>query len=243
MDKVANAEMLVIYLVEKAQTVMHKQREEWMTEDEKVLVSEAREIGFKVSEAIQKAQDEADAISNAEGVRWPAPYQALVDELDPLIERRDITTRFSKAMGSLVKNPYYYYYARPGSFDPWNRVLQGTLANEVFEAWQTGGRDASFTRMNLIQYQMDNKNRSGSKAQRSRDEWNRRYTQRRNDAARIAEREIHAANPSWETTLQEHRKLGATLETRKADDLALFQEPINEALKELQAALAEAVNV
>jgi len=242
MDKVANTEMLVIYLVEKAQTVMHKQREEWMTEDEKILVSEAREIGFKVSEAIQKAQDEADAISNAEGVQWPAPYQALVDELDPLIERRDITTRFSKAMGSLVKNPYSYY-GRPSSFHPWNRVLQGTLANEVFEAWQTDGRNTASTRINLIQYKMDNKNRSGSKAQQARDEWNRRYTQRRNDAARIAEREIHAANPSWETTLQEHRKLGATLETRKADDLALFHGTINEALKDLQAALAEAVNV
>ena len=242
MDKVANTEMLVIYLVEKAQTVMNKQREEWITEDEKVLVSEAREIGFKVSEAIRKAQDEADAISNAEGVQWPAPYQALVDELDPLIERRDITTRFRKAMGSLVKNPYSYQ-GRPSSFHPWNRVLQGTLANEVFEAWRTGGRDASFTRMNLIQYKMDNKTRSGSKANQARDEWNRRYTQRRNDAARIAEREIHAANPSWETTLQEHRKLGATLETRKADDLALFHGTINEALKDLQAALAEAVNV
>ena len=222
---------------------MNKRLDEWMTEDEKALVSEAREIEVKVGDAIRKAQDEANAISVAEGVQWPAPYQALVDELAPLREREHTANRFRRAIGNLSNNPYSPSYHQRHIGHPWKKVMAPTLAEEVFEAWQTGGRNTSFTRINLIRYQMDNKTRSGSKANQARDEWNRRYTQRRNDAARIAEREIHAANPSWETTLQEHRKLGATLETRKADDLALFHGTINEALKDLQAALAEAVYV
>jgi hypothetical protein len=227
MDYVENAEMRVIELVEQAQAVMHKQNEEWMTEDDKLLQSEAMVIKDNVSDAIRKAERLAEAII-PERV-YPAPYQALLDELAPLLERKGIADRFCKAMGAISKNPYYGH----GKTHPWNRVLSHALANDVFAIWQTDGRDINYARLGQIRYQMDNKSRQGSKVEQARDEWNRVYTQQVATAVREAEAEIHAANPSWATILKEYSKLGQTLEARKATELALFKEPIRKALDNL----------
>lgn len=236
MNKVEKAENRFIELVEQAAAVMHKRTEEWITEDEKHLRSEAGVIGDNVSDAIRKAERLAEAITSTERV-YPAPYQALLDELAPLMERKGIVDRFRSAMGVIAKNPYDRY----GRTHPWNKVLSPTLANEVFASWQTDGRDINHARLGLIRYQMDNKSRRGSKVDQARDEWNRVYNQRIAIARREAEAEIHAANPSWAAILKEQGKLGQTVEARKATELASFREPIEEALIELRTALAESV--
>lgn len=236
MDKVEQAEKKVIELVEQAEAVMQRYPETWMTEDEKHLQSEARAIRNHVSDAIQKAERLVQAATSAERT-YPAPYQALLDELAPLTERKGIVDRFRKAMGAISKNPYYSH----GKTHPWNRVLSSTLASDVFAIWQTDGRDTDYAHIATIHRQMDNKSRQGSKVEQAQDEWNRVFIQRRDIARHEAEVEIHAANPSWAAILQEDRKLGQTLEARKGAELALFKEPIEEALIELRTALAESM--
>jgi len=236
MNKVEKAEKRVIELVEQAQAVMNKHSGEWVTEDEKLLQHEARFIRDNVSDAIRKAERLAEAITSTER-GYPAPYQALLDELAPLMERKGIVDRFRKAMGAIAENPYHRY----GETHPWNKVLSQTLANEVLASWQTDGRDINHARLGQIRYQMDNKSRRGSKVDQARDKWNRVYNQRIAIAGREAEAEIHAANPSLAVILKKERKLEETLEARKATELALFKEPIAEALIELRTALAESV--
>jgi hypothetical protein len=235
-DKVEKAENRFIELVEQAQAVMNKHSEEWMTEDEKLLQHEARFIRNHVSDAIQKAERLVEAATSAERV-YPAPYQALLDELAPLTERKGIVDRFRKAMGAIAENPYHRY----GKTHPWNKVLSPTLANDVFAIWQTDRRDTDYAHIAMIHRQMENKSRQGSKVAQARDEWNRAYRRRRDIAGREAEAEIHAANPSLAVILKKERKLEETLEARKGAELALFKEPIAEALIELRTALAESV--
>ena len=236
MDKVEKAEKKVIELVEQAEAVMQRYPETWMTEDEQHLQSEARAIRNHVSDVIQKAERLAENITSTERT-YPAPYQALRDELAPLNERKGIVDRFRKAMGAISKNPYYSH----GETHPWNRLLSSTLANDVFAIWQVDGRDTDHTRIAIIERQMDNKSRQGSKVAQARNEWIRVFIQRRDIARREAEVEIHAANPSWAAILQEDRKLRQTLEARKATELASFKEPIEEALIALRTALAESM--
>ena len=236
MDKVEQAENRVIELVEQAEAVMQRSPETWMTEDEKHLQSEARAIRNHVDAAIQRAERLAETITSTERT-YPAPYQALLDELAPLTERKGIVDRFRRAMGAISKNPYYSY----GKTHSWDRVLSSTLANDVFAIWQDDGRDTDFTHIAMIHRQMENKSRQGSKVAQARNEWNRVFTQRRDIARHEAEVEIHAANPSWAEILQEDRKLGHTLESRKVAELALFKEPIEEALIDLRTALAESI--
>jgi hypothetical protein len=111
----------------------------------------------------------------------------------------------------------------------------------VFVLWQTDSRDTDHAHIATIQRQMDNKRRKGSKVEQARDEWNRLFTQRRAIAIHEAEAEIHAANPSWAEILKASGKLGHTLEARKGAELALFKEPIEEALIALRTALAESI--
>ena len=236
MDKVEQAEKKVIELVEQAEAVMQRYPETWMTEDEKHLQSEARAIRNHVSDAIQKAERLAETITSTERT-YPAPYQALLDELAPLTERKGIVDRFRKAMGAISKNPYYSY----GKTHPWNKVLSSTLANDVFAIWQADGRDTDHTHIAMIERQMDNKSRRGSKVDQAEEEFRRLFAQRIATARHEAEAEIHAANPSWAAILQEDRKLGQTLEARKGAELASFKEPIEEALIELRTALAESM--
>jgi hypothetical protein len=237
MDKVEQAEQRVIELVEQAEAVMQRYPETWMTEDEQHLQSEARAIRNHVSDAIQKAERLAETITAAERISYPAPYQSLLDELAPLMKRKGLVDRFRKAMGTIAKNPYYRY----DKTHPWNRVLSSTLANDVFVLWQTDSRDTDHAHIATIQRQMDNKSRQGSKVEQARDEWNRLFTQRRAIAIHEAEAEIHAANPSWAEILKASGKLGHTLEARKGAELALFKEPIEEALIALRTALAESI--
>jgi hypothetical protein len=236
MNEVQKAEKKFIELVEQAEAVMQKYPETWMTEDEKHLQSDAKAIRDNVSDAMQKAERLTQAITSTERT-YPAPYQALLDELAPLTERKEIVDRFRKAMGAIGKNPYYSH----GKTHPWNRVLSQTLANDVFAIWQADRRDADYDHIAMIHRQMDNKSRQGSKVDQARNEWNRVFIQRRDIARHEAEVEIHAANPSWAAMLKEEGKLGQTLESRKGSELALFKEPIEEALIELRTALAESV--
>ena len=238
MDKVEQAENRVIELVEQAEAVMQRSPETWMTEDEKHLQSEARAIRNHVDAAIQRAERLAETITSAERT-YPAPYQALRDELTPMIERRVIADRFRKAVGAIAKNPYFYQ--RHDKTHPWNRILSSTLANDVFALWQAGGRDTDHTHIAMIERQMDNKSRRGSKVDQAEEEFRRLFAQRIATARHEAEAEIHVANPSWAEILQEDRKLGHTLESRKAAELALFKEPIEEALIDLRTALAESI--
>jgi len=239
-DRVEQAENRVIELVEQAEAVMQRYPETWMTEDEKHLQSEARVIKDNVSDAIQRAERLADTITSTERTYegwFPAPYQALLDELAPLMERKGIVDRFRKAMGAISKNPYYSY----GKTHPWNKVLSQTLANEVFAIWQDDGRDTDYAHLEMLRRQMDNKSRKGSKVEQAQDEWSRLFTQRRDIARHEAEVEIHAANPSWAYILKEYSTLAHALEARKGAELALFKEPIEEALIELRTALAESM--
>ena len=238
MDKVEQAEQKVIELVEQAEAVMQRYPETWMTEDEQHLQSEARVIKDNVSDAIQRAERLAETITSTERT-YPAPYQALRDELTPLIERRVIADRLRKAMGAIAKNPYFYQ--RHDKTHPWNRILSSTLANDVFAIWQAGGRDTDHTHIAMIERQMDNKSRRGSKVDQADEEFRSLFTQRRAIARREAEVEIHAANPSWAYILKEYSILGHALEARKGAELASFKEPIEEALIDLRTALAESI--
>ena len=236
---VEEAQLKLIDLVDEAERVRRRDYQDWLTDDEKALREKASIIQNSISRAINLAENAVGPVE----VEWPAPYQALVDELRPLRKRMDSENRFTTALHSLTNNPFQNYV------NPWGGPLllqSWTLAKEVEASWRANAWGANGesrwlnNRIAIIQQSMMNKERQGSKALAARKEAHRRWESARGKAVAEAHRQIHADNPGWATILEEANDLDHTVSNRQDAAIRMFREPIKEALENLQSAIAKA---
>lgn len=217
---VEEAQLKLIDLVDEAERVRRRDYQDWLTDDEKALREKASIIQNSISRAINLAENAVGPVE----VEWPAPYQALVDELRPLRKRMDSENRFKRVLHSLTNNPW----GGPLLLQSW------TLAKEVEASWRANGGGRADERVWIIQQSMENKERQGSKALAARKEAHRRWESARGKAVAEAHRQIHADNPGWATILEEANDLDDAVSNRQDAAVRKFRKPIKEALENLQ---------
>ena len=223
-SRVEEAQLKLIDLVDEAERVYRRDWLDWLTDDEKALQEKASIIQNSISRAINAAEKAVEEVET----EWPAPYQALLDELRPLREMNDFETRFKKAVRSLIWS---------GNSHPWEVIMSPDLASEVEASWKANGGGKADDRIWIIQQSMENKMRQGSKALVARKEAHRRWESARGRAGAEAHRQIHADNPGWAAILEEANELDHTVSNRQDAAVKKFRKPIKEALENLQSAL------
>jgi hypothetical protein len=218
--KKAQLELETLY--EKATKVTRKFSSDYLaTEEEKDLKFKAGQIQDEVYQAIKEAEDRADKISDAEGIQFPEAYQVLLDELTPLRKRkadRDRTRR-------IIIDIAYRKLAGEGSVMDIVKAFDTAIAKEPEER-----------RISELEYQINNKRRSGSKVQRAGEAfWHRKQTLR-SKAAYDTEVAIYKVNPDWKDIQDQYKSLLQTLKDRHAAEIASFKKPLRKALENLQQA-------
>ena len=218
--KKAQLELETLY--EKALKATRKSAFDYLaTEEEKDLKFKAGQIQGEVYQAIKEAEERADAISDAEGIQFPEAYQVLIDEIGSLRKRKADRDRTRQ----IIINIAYRKLAGEGSVTDIVKAFDAAIDKEPEERL-----------ISELQYQIDNKTRSGSKAQRAGEAfWHRKQTLR-NKAAHDTEVAIYKVNPDWKDILDQYKSLLQTLDDRQDVEIASFKKPLRKALENLQQA-------